>query len=104
LWFTLRTGNIRSGALAWEKRGSFSLQGSNWFLRPVERSEQAWRADVAILMGEHQRLSDAVLGAFNRIFWNVRTGSKTLVRRLIAGIALHDVYHAGQISLIKKAC
>jgi hypothetical protein len=85
-----------------EKRGSFSLQGSNWFLRPVERSEQAWRADVAILDGEHQRLRDAVSALQPEFLERPARGSKTLVRRLIAGIALHDVYHAGQIQLIKK--
>src|ERR1700687_6181305 len=31
------------------KRGSFALEGSNWFLRPEELSEKAWRADVALL-------------------------------------------------------
>src|SRR5467141_1370079 len=85
-----------------EKRGSFSLQGSNWFPRPVERSEQAWRADVAILDGEHQRLRDAVSALQPEYLERPARGSKTLVRRLIAGIALHDVYHAGQIQLIKK--
>jgi len=85
-----------------EKRGSFSLEGSNWFLRPVERSEQAWRADVAILDGEHQRLRDAVSALQPEFLERPARGSKTLVRRLIAGIALHDVYHAGQIQLIKK--
>jgi DinB superfamily len=85
-----------------EKRGSFSLPGSNWFLRPVERSEQAWRADVAILDGEHQRLRDAVSALQPEYLERPARGSKTLVRRLIAGIALHDVYHAGQIQLIKK--
>jgi hypothetical protein len=29
-------------------------------------------------------------------------GSKTTARRLIVGIAYHDVYHAGQIQMIKK--
>jgi hypothetical protein len=85
-----------------EKRGSFSLQGSNWFLRPVDCSEQAWRADVAILDGEHQRLRDAVSALQPEFLKRPARGSKTLVRRLIAGIALHDVYHAGQIQLIKK--
>ena len=85
-----------------EKRGSFSLPGSNWFLRPVERSEQAWRADVAILDEEHQRLRDAVSALQPEYLERPARGSKTLVRRLIAGIALHDVYHAGQIQLIKK--
>ena len=32
-----------------EKRGSFVLKGSNWFKRPVELSERAWKSDLALL-------------------------------------------------------
>jgi hypothetical protein len=85
-----------------EKRGSFSLQGSNWFLRPVDRSEEAWRADILLLDEENKRLRDAVSALQPEYLDRPARGSKTLVRRLIAGIALHDVYHAGQIQLIKK--
>ena len=85
-----------------EKRGSFSLQGSNWFLRPVDRGEKAWRADVAMLDREHQRLREAISAIQPEDLGRRARESKTLTRRLIAGIALHDVYHAGQIQLIKK--
>ena len=45
---------------------------------------------------------DAV-SSFQQKYLDLPTrGSKTIARRLIAGIALHDVYHAGQIQLIKK--
>jgi hypothetical protein len=85
-----------------EKRGSFSLSGSNWFVRPVDRSEKAWRADLALLEREHQRLKEAV-SLIQPEDLDLRSrGSKTVTRRLIAGIAFHDVYHAGQIQLIKK--
>jgi hypothetical protein len=85
-----------------EKRGSFSLRGSNWFRRPVDRGEQAWRADVALLETEHRRLREAVSALQPEDLDRPSRGSKTVVRRLIAGIAFHDVYHAGQIQLIKK--
>ena len=85
-----------------EKRGSFSLAGSSWFLRPADRSEKAWRADIVLLDQEHQRLRTAVAGFQAEYLDLSARGSKTLPRRLIAGIALHDVYHAGQIQLIKK--
>ncbi len=88
--------------LVGEKRGSFSLHGSNWFLRPVDRGEKAWRADVLMLDGEHQRLRTAVSALQPEDLDRPVRGSKTLARRLVAGIALHDVYHAGQIQLIKK--
>ena len=88
--------------LTGEKRGSFSLPGSNWFKRLTNRSEKAWRADVALLETEHRQLRDAVSSFPAKNLDRRAPGSKTIARRLIAGIALHDVYHAGQIQLIKK--
>jgi hypothetical protein len=85
-----------------EKRGSFFLPGSNWFVRPMDRSEKAWRADVNLLEREHQRLKEAVSSFQPENLDRPARGSKTLARRLIVGIAFHDVYHAGQIQLIKK--
>ena len=85
-----------------EKRGSFSLPGSNWFVRPADRSEKAWRTDVVLLDREHQRLREAVAELQPESLDRPARGSKTLTRRLIAGIALHDVYHAGQIQLLKR--
>jgi hypothetical protein len=85
-----------------EKRGLFSLQGNNWFVRPIDRSEKAWRADVALLDREHQRLKAAVSAFQPQYLDRPAQGSKTSARQLIAGIAFHDVYHAGQIQLIKK--
>jgi DinB family protein len=84
-----------------EKRGSFSVQGSNFFARPVDRSEKAWRADVALLESEHRKLRETVASIQPNDLDHRARGSKTIVRRLIAGIAFHDVYHAGQIQLIK---
>ena len=49
--------------LTGEKRGSFPREGSNWFARPAsasEATEQAWRADVALLSAEHRRLRETV--------------------------------------------
>jgi len=85
-----------------DKRSSFAVQGSNWFVRPVDRSERAWRADVSLLSEEHARLKVAVAAFQPEHLDRVARGSKTTARRLIAGIAFHDVYHAGQIQLIKK--
>src|SRR5262245_40337231 len=39
-----------------ERRGSFPLKGSNWFERPTELTEEAWRADVALLEDTHRSL------------------------------------------------
>jgi hypothetical protein len=85
-----------------ERRGSFSLPGSNWFHRPIDRSEKAWRLDVALLEREHRLLRDVVSSLKPQNLDRPARGSKTVARRLIAGIAFHDVYHAGQIQLIKN--
>lgn len=88
--------------LVGEKRGSFSLHGSNWFRQPTDRSEKAWRADAALLDREHQKLREVVAKIRPAELDHPARGSQTLVRRLIAGVAFHDVYHAGQIQLIKR--
>jgi len=85
-----------------EKRGSFSLRGSNWFTRPVDCTEKAWRSDIVLLDEEHRRLRTAVAAFQPKDLDRPSRGSKISAQRLIAGIALHDVYHAGQIQLIKR--
>jgi DinB family protein len=45
--------------LASERRGSFPLKGSNWFRRPEDTSERAWRADVALLDQMHRFLRES---------------------------------------------
>lgn len=81
-----------------EKRGSFVLPGSNFFSRPVEASEAAWKADIEILLGEHRDLR-RVLVELPSARWQ---DQKTL--HLIRGIAAHDLYHAGQIRLLRRLC
>ncbi len=81
-----------------EKRGSFVLPGSNFFARPVEASEAAWKADVEILLREHRDLR-RVLAELPPARWQ---NPKTL--HLIRGIAAHDLYHAGQIRLLRRLC
>lgn len=81
-------------------RGRFPLEGSNWFARPAQ-SGRTWREDLALLGDMHSRLRDAV----------ARLDPATLRRRgrgvfttaaLVRGIAAHDLYHAGQIQLVKR--
>src|SRR5260370_2235192 len=71
-----------------EKRGSFSLPGSNWFIRPANRNDKAWRADIILLESEHQRLTAAVPELKPESLDRSARGSKNLTRRLIVRIAL----------------
>ena len=79
--------------LTGQPRGSFPLEGSNWFKRPESESERAWRADIALLGHMHRSLRAAVAK---------RRHLRPRDRFLISGAAAHDVYHAGQIQLLKK--
>src|SRR5262245_5128565 len=86
-----------------EKRGSFTLHGSNWFARPEagRQDEASWRADVALLGREHRLLREAI-AAFPARQLHRRAGSSVSPFALISGVAAHDLYHAGQIQLLKK--
>ena len=88
--------------LSGDKRGSFTLPGSNWFPRPDRADEAAWRADVRLLGTEHRLLRAVVAGLRDRDLDRAAAGHRTTVRVLVRGIAAHDLYHAGQISLLKR--
>jgi hypothetical protein len=79
------------------KRGSFILKGSNFFPRPEDgkATEAAWRADLALLEREHKALEEAIC----RVLKTPR--AKKLLPTLY-GVAFHDVYHAGQIRLLRR--
>lgn len=83
-----------------EKRGSFPLKGSNWFKRPGPGAE--WAADLKLLAESHRRLRDAVASLSLRDLSKRALGSRFTIRASVSGIAFHDVYHAGQIQLLKR--
>ena len=83
-------------------RGSFPLEGSNWFQRPQERTQKAWRSDVALLDRMHRSLREAVASLPATELHRTPRGSKVSNFALLSGIAAHDLYHAGQIQLLKK--
>jgi hypothetical protein len=79
------------------KRGSFILKGSNFFARPEngKAPEAAWSADRAILETEHQRLKKTIRAL-------LKTPQAKKRGPMIYGIAFHDVYHAGQVRLLRR--
>lgn len=80
-----------------EKRGSFVLPGSNFFARPAGDavSEAAWKKDIAILEAEHRKLRETVAGLADKAFTPAAC-------HVIRGAAAHDLYHAGQIRLLRR--
>lgn len=88
--------------LAAEKRGAFPEKGSNWFRRPVSPTERAWKADRELLDAEHRRLRAAVAGLSREALGKKLPGSKYKTDTLVYGVASHDVYHTGQIQIVKR--
>jgi len=76
------------------KRGSFPLKGSNFFPRPVEATEAAWKKDLQILEATHQDLRYAVA--------HLEPNASERLLHMIRGAAAHDLYHAGQIRLVRR--
>ncbi len=79
------------------KRGSFVLKGSNFFPRPEpgKLNEAAWSADKKLLEREHRALRQSVAKV-------LRTARGAKLLRQLYGVAFHDVYHAGQIRLLRR--
>jgi uncharacterized damage-inducible protein DinB len=88
--------------LAGEKRGTFARPGSNWFPSPEPATEAAWRRDRALLAACHRRLRAAVARLRDADLDRRPAGGRETVGRLVRGIAAHDLYHAGQIQLLKR--
>lgn len=85
-----------------EKKGSFPLKGSNWIRRPVAISEQEWKKDIRLLEEMHTSLYKAIARLKPNQLKKRPAGSKYTNLATIAGIACHDVYHTGQIQLLKR--
>ena len=85
-----------------EKRGSFAFKGSNWFVLPSPLSESTWKELVGLLDDEHRSLRAAVASFPAERLDQFPEGGKVRYLSLLQGIAMHDVYHAGQIQLLKR--
>jgi hypothetical protein len=79
------------------KQGTFVLKGSNFFARPEKggTTETAWRYDRAILENQHRALVETI----RKILKSPRLKKKL---PMLYGVAFHDVYHAGQIRLLRR--
>jgi DinB family protein len=84
------------------KRGGFPLAGSNWFPQPAAPSRRDWQAALRLLAGSHTRLRETI-AAFPEERLDERPPKiRHRYGELIAAIAAHDLYHAGQVSLLKR--
>jgi hypothetical protein len=89
------------------KRGAFGEKGSNWFARRGRTSapgssEKAWREDLARLDVQHRHLREAVAALRDGGLSAKPKGSRRTIDTLVYGVASHDVYHTGQIQILKR--
>lgn len=83
-------------------REPFTFVGSNFFERPIEATSAALKADVAVLREWHQKLL-ATVRTLDLSLLDDKPGKREFSNReLILGAAAHDVYHAGQIRLLRR--
>ena len=86
-----------------EGRGSFALKGANFWECPAAGAsgETDWKKDVALLLETHRTMREAIAALSDEDLPVVHPGHKVSTLDLLTGIAAHDLYHAGQIQLIK---
>ena len=85
--------------LTGETRRPFPIEGANWFDAARSRS---WSDDVRLLADEHRQLRKAIAAYPARVLRKPVDRRKQSAEFTIRGIAAHDLYHAGQIQLLKK--
>lgn len=88
--------------LSGEAMGSFERKPSNWPAIPDPADLAAWKRDVRLLEEEHRKLR-AVVRDLEPLDLERRSpkGVWTYAQE-IHGVAAHDLYHTGQIQLIKR--
>jgi len=80
----------------------FDRSPSNWPTPPTPATAKSLKADIALLVEEHRLLREAIaVFPANRLNSKAAESQWTYAEH-IHGIAAHDLYHAGQIQLLKR--
>lgn len=102
------TDEVRERALGKVPDRTAEPVGGDW-PRVTDTSEAGWRAAVASLDEAHARLlaavaamTDAQLAARVGVAAGAPEGTGIRVRTMLRSLAEHDVYHCGQLSLLKR--
>ncbi|HSS45379.1 MAG TPA: hypothetical protein VLO07_08565, partial [Thermoanaerobaculia bacterium] len=63
---------------------------------------KTWRQDLALLDEQHRNLRRAIARLPPRRLRGRSRGSRWTIAQEIYGVTAHDLYHTGQIRLLKK--
>jgi hypothetical protein len=83
-------------------RRSFPLKGSDWFRRPQLGTKLELAGDMALLRACHRELVEAVRAIPAHRLAKRQGRTRYTCAEVIRGIIAHDLYHAGQIQLLKR--
>lgn len=84
-------------------KGSFPRKPSNWPKANGKPDGDEWKKDRALLKSEHRRFVEAVAAFPGSKLDEFVEGRKTYrYADLMFGVVAHDIYHVGQIQLLKR--
>ena len=84
-------------------RGTFPRSRSNWPVAPAAGNASHWKKDRELLRSEHVQLVQAIRAFDPRRLDEVAPGSKQYrYVDLLFGVVSHDLYHVGQIQMLKR--
>ncbi len=81
---------------------AFPREGANWPALPDRPDDAAWRRDRALLDEQHRLLRNAIAALRDADLGRRGWRSRWPIKAEVYGIASHDLYHAGQIQLLKR--
>ena len=81
----------------------FQLTGLDNFPPVLKTMQAAWRKTVAETKRTHDRLVKTVAGLSDSRLRDRVPGKRYDFYHMLHGIAQHELYHAGQIAILKKA-
>lgn len=84
------------------ERTRFPGSPRNFPEQPAEPDGARWQADIELLRTAHRELVATVERFSAARLHRKIPGTRYVPVEQIAGIAAHDVYHAGQISLLRR--
>lgn len=95
----------------WDNAGMVRLTGKRWQPTglhnfpavPAKPTEAAWRKAIAATKRTHEKLIKTVAGLPESRLRDRVPGKRYDFYHMLHGIAQHELYHAGQIAILKKA-
>ena len=97
--------------IAWEQIARRRLEGAEEIAIPDEvnfppvtdMSEAAWQTTLQSLESSHRGLRESIKKIDDARLEEITPGTSYSIYVLLHGVIQHDLYHAGQIALLKKA-